>query len=109
MDIIVLHETPPHPDPLPQGTRELSLPPPLSPSERGTGGGIKEGCGTLFEEFQISKRFYGSLPAHLFQRSKTQANRGSFRFVIDKAAIIRAELHTSNTSRLAVRHTRNWR
>ena len=26
MDIIVLHETPPHPDPLPQGARGHSLP-----------------------------------------------------------------------------------
>jgi len=43
MDIIVLHETTPHPDPLPQEARGLSLPPPFSPSERGTGGGIKGG------------------------------------------------------------------
>jgi len=71
-------------------------------------GGNKGGCGTLFKEFQIHKRFFRSLPAHLFQWSKIRAYYRFIRFVIDEATIIRAKFHTSNTSRLAVRHARNW-
>src|SRR3989304_3656808 len=84
-----------YPSHRPSPTRgERTLPPLM--------GGIKGGCGTLFEKFQIRKRFFGSSSAHLFQRSKTQANRGPFWFVIDEATIMRTELYAPYIGRLAV-------
>ena len=66
------------------------------------------GCGTQFKEFHIRKRFFRGTSAHFFQWSKIRTYYRFFRFVINEATIIRAELYASYASGLAVWHTRNW-
>ncbi|MBI5795303.1 MAG: hypothetical protein HZA47_03190 [Planctomycetes bacterium] len=93
----------------PSPARDDETPPPLPVLSEVEGmEGIKGGCGTLFKEFQIRKRFFGCSSAHLFQRSKIRTYNRLSRFVINEATIIKAELHTPDTGRLAVRHARNW-
>lgn len=66
-------------------------------------------CSCLFEESEISVCLQCGLTAHLWRRLQVDANRRSFRFAKQCAAVIFRQLHAAHAGRLAAWHAGDGR